>query len=152
MKSVRLGDQDVTKTPFDLTSGDAATLHIVLSPNAGDIAGVVHDPDGLPHPAMNLSLWTPGIPAEGGPDFTRLSYTDVKRLSLVHQSASPGEYRIAAWEEDDFYRLMEPGSSASKLCRAAPPPYISDENQHSDRRSPHHRPRYRGRRGRENCQ
>jgi hypothetical protein len=127
VKSVRLGDRDVTKTAFDLTAGDAATLHIVLSPNAGDIAAVAHDPDGLPHPGVNMSLWTPGIPAEGAPDFTRLSYAGVNG-QFKFTNLPPGDYRIAAWQEDDFYRSMEPQLRVKLENRAAA--VHLDENQH----------------------
>jgi hypothetical protein len=87
---------------------------------------VVHDPDGLPHPA-NLSLWTPGIPPEGAPDFTRLSFTGVNG-QFKFTNLPPGDYRIAAWEEDDFSRLMEPELRVKLESRAAA--VHLEENQH----------------------
>jgi hypothetical protein len=109
VKSVRFGDQDVTKAPFRLTAGDSGTLNIVLSPNAGEIVATVHDADGLIRPSVYVSLWTPGLPAEGAPDFTKIEVND-RDGKVKFTNLPPGEYRIAAWEGGDqiLYQAMLP--------------------------------------------
>jgi hypothetical protein len=100
VKSIRFGSQDVTKTALDLTGSSGGTLSVVLSPNAGDIGGIVHGSDGMLLASVTVTLWTPGVPAEGAPDFTRSASTDINgRFKFT--SLPPGDYRIAAWEQLD---------------------------------------------------
>jgi hypothetical protein len=100
IKSIRFGSQDLLKTPLDLTSGSSGTLNVVLSPNAGDIGGIVHGADGMPLASVTVSLWTPGVPVDGAADFTRTASTDVNG-QFKFASLPPGDYRVAAWEQID---------------------------------------------------
>jgi hypothetical protein len=100
IKSIRFGSLDLSKTPLDLTSGSGGTLNVVLSPNAGDVSGIVHGADGMPAVSVLVSLWTPGVPAEGVTDFTRTAQTDANG-QFKFASLPPGDYRIAAWEQID---------------------------------------------------
>ena len=100
IKSIRFGSLDLLKSALDLTSGSGGTLNVVLSPNAGDIGGIVHGADGTPLASVFVTLWTPGVPAEGVTDFTRTAQTDVSGL-FKFASLPPDEYRIAAWEQID---------------------------------------------------
>jgi protocatechuate 3,4-dioxygenase beta subunit len=100
IKSARFGGQDVLKAPFDLTGGSGGTVTIVLSPNAGDIGGIVHGADGMPRAGAMVTLWTPGAPVDGVTDLTRSLYTDANG-QFKFASLPPGEYRLAAWEQYD---------------------------------------------------
>jgi hypothetical protein len=129
VKSIRFGGQDVLKAPLDLTSGSGGEMNVVLSPNAGDIGGMVRGADGAPQRAL-VTLWTPGLPAEGVTDFTRSIYTGLDGQFKV-SGLPPGEYRIAAWEPlvdqavalaPDF-RVMFESTAASVTL---------DENQHAN--------------------
>jgi hypothetical protein len=120
VKSIHFGDRDVTKAPFDLTSGNAGVLNIVLSPKAGEIVAVVHDADGLIRPSVYVSLWTPGLPAEGVPDLPRTEVTD-RDGKFKFTNLPPGEYRIAAWEGGDriLYQATIPEVRVHLDSRAA---------------------------------
>lgn len=104
LKSVRFGGQDVTKTAIDLTSVQTAQLDVLLSPNAAEVKGVVHDtsPDGNGQPVtgVQVTLWTPGIPAEDTAGFSKDLLTD-ENGQFDFTFLPPGEYRIAAWEKID---------------------------------------------------
>src|SRR5579863_244548 len=122
IKSIRFGSLDLLKTPLDLTSGSGGTLNVVLSPNAGDISGIVHGTDGMPAVSVLVSLWTPGVPAEEITDFTRTAQTDANG-QFKFASLPPGDYRIAAWEQidpglsttPDFRIKFESSAAAVKL-------------------------------------
>jgi protocatechuate 3,4-dioxygenase beta subunit len=100
VKSIRFGSQDLMKTALDLTSGSGGAMNVVLSANAGDIGGNVRGADGRPVPNVFVTLWTPGVPAEGVADFTRTASSDTKG-QFKFAGLPPGEYRIAAWEQID---------------------------------------------------
>jgi protocatechuate 3,4-dioxygenase beta subunit len=133
VKSIRFGSQDLMKTALDLTGGSGGTLNVVLSPNAGDISGVVHGADGTPLWSVLVTLWTPGIPAEGVTDFTKIASTDVNG-QFKFASLPPGDYRIAAWEQiepglatvPEFRIKFESKAAAVKL----------DENGHENTETP----------------
>ncbi len=126
IKSIRFGSLDLMKTALDLTSGSGGTLNVVLSPNAGDISGMVHGADGTPLTSVFVTLWTPGVPAEGATDFTRTTATDPNG-QFKFASLPPGEYRIAAWEQIDpglgtvpeFRIKFESKAAAVKLDESA---------------------------------
>ncbi len=76
-------------------------MNVILSPNAGDIGGIVHGADGMSVSDIQVTLWTPGVPVEGVTDFTR-SYTTDANGQFKFAGIPPGDYRIAAWEQIDF--------------------------------------------------
>jgi hypothetical protein len=133
VKSIRFGSQDLMKTPLDLTGGSGGAINVVLSPNAGDIGGIVHGGDGTALVGVFVTLWTPGVPAEGVQDFTRTTATDANG-HFKFASLPPGEYRIAAWEQIDpglgtvpeFRIKFESKAAAVKL----------DENAHENIEAP----------------
>jgi hypothetical protein len=102
VKAIRFGSQDLMKTPLDLTGGSGGAINVVLSPNAGDISGIIHGADGTALVGIFVTLWTPGVPAEGVQDFIRTAATDVNG-QFKFANLPPGDYRIAAWEQ------IEPG-------------------------------------------
>jgi hypothetical protein len=97
IKSMRLGGQDVTRTPLDLTSGGGA-LDIVLSSKAADIAGAVRNEKGEPMQGIPVTLW-PKIPdrsnSAGG---IKTANTD-QNGGFKISGLAPGEYYVAAWDD-----------------------------------------------------
>ncbi len=92
----------------------------------GDISGIVHGSDGMPAASVQVTLWTPGVPAVGVTDFTRTASTDPNG-QFKFASLPPGDYRIAAWEQIDpglgtvpeFRIKFESKAAAVKLAENA---------------------------------
>lgn len=80
VKSIRAGGQDYTHTAIASAALEAGPLEILLSPNAGEIAGAVRDEKGDPIPGFSGALWTK---LDSNPRFSSLA---------------PGDYFVAAWE------------------------------------------------------
>jgi protocatechuate 3,4-dioxygenase beta subunit len=118
-KSIRMGQQDVTETGIDLTSGvPAEELTVVLSPNGGTIEGSVENAQDGPVVGAMVTL----IPDAGHRSVGRLyktTNTDQNGRFVV-KGVTPGEYKIYAWEEmeegayedPDFMQPHEAGGEA----------------------------------------
>jgi hypothetical protein len=89
LKSIHLGDRDVTDTEFELTS-NPPDLHVLFSPRAAAISGIVRDSNGKPIPGATVTCWDPH----------RSTTTDQKGAFAMNHFA-PGEYRLLAWEPVD---------------------------------------------------
>jgi len=121
VKSIRFGNQDITTSLLDTTSGGGA-LEMVLSPHAAEVTGVVQDANGQPHPGVTVTLWMPGLPPFGTLDQARSTGTDAMG-HFRFGSLRPGEYRIAAWEKieqgmgnlSDFHVRFDNKATAVKL-------------------------------------
>jgi hypothetical protein len=61
VKSIRFGQQDVTRTMLDLTSGVSGTLDILLSPRAAEVSGTVRNKDGVAMTGLEVTLWPKGM-------------------------------------------------------------------------------------------
>jgi hypothetical protein len=101
VKSVRFGNQDITRSELDTISG-AGALEMVLSPHAAEVSGAVLDSNGQPLAGATVTLWMPGLPPPGTLDQARSTVTDTMG-HFRFGNLRPGEYRIAAWER------IEPG-------------------------------------------
>jgi protocatechuate 3,4-dioxygenase beta subunit len=97
VKSVRFGNQDITTSLLDTTSGGGA-LEMVLSPHAAEVTGIVQNASGQPLPGVTVTLWMPGLPPFGTLDQARSTGTDAMG-HFRFGNIRPGEYRIAAWEK-----------------------------------------------------
>lgn len=107
LKSIRIGDQDVTETGFDVMQDAPGELTVVLSPNAGVV-------EGSAAPGAKVTL----IP-DGKHRSSKLRYkivdTNQKGLFVI-KGVAPGEYKIYAWEDieegayedPDFMKAYEP--------------------------------------------
>jgi hypothetical protein len=133
IKSIRFGNQDLMKSPLDLTGGSGGALNVILSPNAGDVSGIVHGADGMAVVGVLVTLWTPGIPAEGVTDFTRTTPTDANG-QFKFASLAPGDYRIAAWEQIDSGLSTVPEFRAKFESKAAA--VKLNENAHENIEAP----------------
>jgi hypothetical protein len=103
LKSIRIGDQDVTETGADFTRGvPAGEMTVVINPNGGQIEGTVQNAKSENAVGATVTL----IPDESHRSLTWLyktSNTDQNGHFTV-TGLRPGEYKIYAWED------IEPGS------------------------------------------
>jgi len=107
LKSVRSGNQDITKTGLDLTSGVGATLDILFSPNPADVSGTLHDSTGAPLAGITVTLWTPGAPQSSLFEQPKNSRTDANGAFKI-SGLAPGDYRVAAWDMSDLSMIQAP--------------------------------------------
>lgn len=89
VKMVNFAGQPVDDWKLDLTSGAGGELLISVSPDAGEISGVVPNA-----PGALVQVW----PAGG--DTARSVKTDARGEFRVH-SLPPGDYRVAAFQDLD---------------------------------------------------
>jgi hypothetical protein len=121
LKSVRLGEQDVTESGrIEMTAG-AGVLSLVLAGDGGRVAGTVQAAGPGPAPVV-VTLAPVGRLAERI-DLIRTEDTDAGRFEV--QGVAPGEYKIWAWELADeelagyaeFRKLLE-GKATAVTVRA----------------------------------
>ncbi len=107
LKSVRLGQLDITETGADFSQGGAAgDLTIVINPNGGQIEGSVQNSKGEAAIGATVTL----IPDAGHQSLTWLyktASTDQNGRFTV-KGVRPGEYKIYAWEEVEQGAYMDP--------------------------------------------
>jgi protocatechuate 3,4-dioxygenase beta subunit len=99
VKSIRFGEQDITRRELDTTSG-GGSLVVTLSPHAAEITGVVRDTTGQPLANTTVTLWVAGGLEPGTQDQARSTLTDAAG-KYRFGNLPPGEYRVAAWEKVD---------------------------------------------------
>ncbi len=103
LKTLRLGQQDVTNTGLDFSQGvPAGQLTVVINPNAGQVEGAVQNSKGDPAVGATVTL----IPDAAHRSLTWL-YKNANTDQNGHftiKGVRPGEYKIYAWEE------LEPGA------------------------------------------
>ena len=98
VKSIRFGQQDVTRTKLDLTSGVSGTLDILLSPGAAEVSGTVRNKDGVAMSGVEITLWPRGMPPESV--WNGLSSSSTDQNGDFHITGLvPGAYYAVAWEE-----------------------------------------------------
>ena len=102
VKSIHFAGEEVIKTGLDLSSGSGGQIEIILSPNAADVAGVVHKENGDAATGVRVTIWSPN-----DPDLLKTANTDQNGAFKI-RNLGPGEYRIAAWEDVEFGLLQDP--------------------------------------------
>jgi len=98
VKSIRFGQQDITHTMLDLTSGASGTLDILLSPRAAEVSGTVKNKDGAAMTGVEVTLW----PKQALSKSVYRGSTDQKGDFRI-AGLAPGDYYINAWEDLDPY-------------------------------------------------
>jgi protocatechuate 3,4-dioxygenase beta subunit len=98
VKSIRFGQQDITHTVLDLTSGVSGTLDILLSPRAAEVSGTVKNKDGAAMAGVEVTLW----PKQGQSKSVYRGSTDQNGDFRI-AGLAPGDYYINAWEDLDPY-------------------------------------------------
>ncbi len=103
VKSVRLGDQDVTEEGLDLTGGVAGSLQITLSPEAAQVDGVVRDTDNQPVAGATVVL----VPGSRRYSLYREERTD-QNGAFSLKGVTPGDYKLLAWEDIETGAYQDP--------------------------------------------
>ena len=99
IKSVRLGDQEVRDYGLDLTGGQAAAITILLGAKPATVAGTVKL-DNNPVAGMWVAL-VPDQYVPTGPTELRTATSD-QNGHVRFAGVPPGEYRLYAWEEEQY--------------------------------------------------
>jgi protocatechuate 3,4-dioxygenase beta subunit len=99
VKSIRFGGADVTKSALDTTSGASGQLEVLLSPEAADLSGIVHNAQGDVVAGVPVSLWEPDTPNTLPDALVNRSATTDQNGHFQIGNLAPGEYRVAAWEQ-----------------------------------------------------
>ncbi len=108
VKSIRAADVDVQMSGLDLTSGAAAPLAILLSPNAGQLTGsVVNSNTMKPAGAMTVVLIPQEKERRSREGFYRTTLSD-SAGNFAFQSIVPGEYKVFSWDEIPYGAWMDP--------------------------------------------
>ena len=108
MKAVRADGVDITTSGLNLANAAPGLLDILVSPNAGQAAGVVQDPESQqPVAGATVAL----VPQEKDRRALFTFYQDA--LTDEHgrfrfQNVVPGEYRIFAWDEVEATAWLDP--------------------------------------------
>jgi hypothetical protein len=103
VKSVRLGDREITGDVLDLTEGVSGTLQITLSAETAQVAGVVQDSDNKPVSAATVVA----VPDSRRYSLYRQETTDQFGAFTV-RGLAPGEYKLLAWEDIEAGAYQDP--------------------------------------------
>jgi len=103
IKSVKAGNQDVTKAGFDLTAGAPGALEIAVSAAGARVDGVIVDEDGEPMPGAAVAL----IPESERYMLYKNVATD-QNGRFDFQGITPGEYKLLAWDRIESGAFMNP--------------------------------------------
>ena len=106
IKTIRLGTEDVTNTSFDLASVGGA-MTIVVSLNAADVAGAVHNENGASVPDVFITIAPTSAALAAIPGRVTNARTD-STGKFKTPSLPPGEYRVFAWEDVDMMYTQDP--------------------------------------------
>ena len=119
VKSIRSAEVNVQLAGLDLTSGAAAPLEIVLSPNAGTLTGAVVDPKAQ-KPATGAVVVL--VPQEKErrtrESFFRTASTDLAG-KFTFKNLIPGDYKAFCWDDVPYGSWMDPEFMASQESRGA---------------------------------
>jgi hypothetical protein len=106
VKSIRLGNLDLTHTSMDLTRVSEGLAEITLSTGAGSVGGVILNDRNEPLGGVAVSLW-PKAPETGSANLGVRAATTDQTGAFRFAGLPPGDYYAAAWEEP------EPGLTSS---------------------------------------
>jgi hypothetical protein len=99
VKSVRLGDRDVTGGRIDLTQPSGGSLKFVLGTDGGKLDGIVQDQNGAPAVGALIAV-APREEFESRHDLFKQSRSDDKGNFHI-QDLAPGNYKVFAWQNAD---------------------------------------------------
>jgi len=106
LKSVRLGQQDVTETGVDFSQGVGGELLVTVNPNGGQIDGTVQNEKGESAASSTITLI---------PDAEHRSLAWMYKTASTDQNGHftmkglrPGKYTVYAWEDIESGAYMDP--------------------------------------------
>ncbi len=116
VKAIRFGGQDMTGKDLDLSSGAPGELEILISPNAADVSGAVHNADGQTVASVRVQVIDKDKKIAGAATTDQNGSFHITKLA-------PGEYQIFAWEstgegvitDPDFRKAFDSQAAAIKL-------------------------------------
>jgi hypothetical protein len=107
LKSVRLGDADVTETGLDLTQGaPAGELTAIMSPDGGQVDGTVQNEKSEPAAGATVVL-IPEATKRSTPRLYKTTTTDQSGAFSL-KGITPGEYKLFAWEQIEMGAYQDP--------------------------------------------
>jgi hypothetical protein len=123
VKSIRFGNEDITKGILDLTGGLGGSIEIRIAANAADVSGTVHNDKGDTVGDVHVTLGHASAELAAQTLFFRQARTSQDGKFSI-KNLPPGDYRILAWEEVDNGLVSDPEfrahfDSASVLVKLA---------------------------------
>jgi hypothetical protein len=106
VKSVRLGETDITHRTLDLSHGSGAGLELVVSPKAASFEGTVAGDDGKPSPGSQVVLVPEGELRRQASLFRTATSDAQGAFSL--RGIPPGEYRAFAFQDVETGAWFDP--------------------------------------------
>jgi hypothetical protein len=107
VKAIRSGGADALTAGLDISSG-ALALDVVLSPNAGQITGVVEDEKLQKAAAGATVALVPQEPDKRGQSAFYRSVRSDDSGRFTFRTVPPGEYKVFAFEEVEGSAYMDP--------------------------------------------
>ncbi len=107
LKSVRLGDADVTEAGIDLSQGvSAGELTVIVSPDGGQVDGTVQNEKSEPAAGTTVVL----IPSAEKRSILRFYKTTIADASGTFslKGITPGEYKLFAWDQIEMGAYQDP--------------------------------------------
>jgi hypothetical protein len=121
LKSIRAGQQDMTKTGVDLTEGVPEDLTITVSPDGSTVEGSVQNAKDEPTPGVLVTL-IPDASHQSLLSLFKTANTDQNGHFTI-RGVRPGEYKVFAWEmleseayqDPDFLKTYESAGEAVSI-------------------------------------
>jgi protocatechuate 3,4-dioxygenase beta subunit len=117
VKSMHFGDQDVTSGKIDLTQQSSGALYILCGTDVGQMQGSVQNENGEPAAQVVVTV-VPDDEHQGREDLFIQLMSD-QNGKFDYRDIAPGNYKVFAWEGDDFQMLQAPGFRKAFESRAA---------------------------------
>src|SRR4030095_11872335 len=96
VKSMRVGDVDLLRTPLDLTSGRGGSITIILSNKPATLDGFVRNSNGGPVNGIAVALWPKEVNGGDPTGGIRRIVAD-QNSSFRFTALPPGQYFVAAF-------------------------------------------------------
>lgn len=115
LKTIRMGEQDITDSTFEIVPGAPATIQVTLGIGVGEVSGIVRDREQQPVAGV-ISLISDPF-KEGRTDLFRMTSGDQKGQFSI-RNLPPGDYKLYAWEDVSPESVMDPEFLKSHESRA----------------------------------
>jgi hypothetical protein len=107
VKSIRTDQTDVLLSGLDVTSGAAARVDVVISPNAAAVTGVVQNPKtGNASPGATVVLIPQEKERRERQSYYQITTSD-QNGSFTFKGVNPGDYKAYAWEDLEAGAYMD---------------------------------------------